>query len=48
LIETRSETAFISALAAHNLKPQALGTVAGLDYSNSHGMRLTLYGGVPK
>jgi len=48
LIETRSETAFISALAAHNLKPQALGTVAGLDYSNGHGMRLTLYGGVPK
>jgi 4-amino-4-deoxy-L-arabinose transferase-like glycosyltransferase len=48
LIETRSETAFISALAAHNLKPQALGTVAGLDYSNDHGMRLTLYGGVPK
>jgi 4-amino-4-deoxy-L-arabinose transferase-like glycosyltransferase len=48
LIETRSETAFISALAGHNLKPQALGTVAGLDYSNDHGMRLTLYGGVPK
>jgi 4-amino-4-deoxy-L-arabinose transferase-like glycosyltransferase len=48
LIETRSETAFISALAAHNLKPQALGTVAGLDYSNGHAMRLTLYGGVPK
>ncbi len=48
LIETRSETAFMSALAAHNLKPQALGTVAGLDYSNGHGMRLTLYSGVPK
>jgi hypothetical protein len=48
LVETRSETTFTAVLAAHNLKPQALGTVAGLDYSNGHGMRLTLYGGEPK
>jgi 4-amino-4-deoxy-L-arabinose transferase-like glycosyltransferase len=48
LIETRSETEFMAALGAHNLKPQAFGTVAGLDYSNGHGMRLTLYSGVPK
>ena len=47
LIETRSETQFTAALAAHRLKPQALGTVAGLDYSNGHGMRLTLYRAVP-
>jgi hypothetical protein len=38
----------MAALGAHNLKPQAFGTVAGLDYSNGHGMRLTLYSGVPK
>ncbi|HEV8014544.1 MAG TPA: glycosyltransferase family 39 protein [Stellaceae bacterium] len=44
LVETRSQTAFLAALAAHHLVPQALGTVAGLDYSNGHGMRLTLYG----
>lgn len=48
LVETRSETAFMAALATHNLKPQALGTVAGLDYSNGHGMRLTLYSVAPK
>jgi hypothetical protein len=48
LVETRSETEFTAALAAHHLKPQALGTVAGLDYSNGHGMRLTLYSGAPK
>jgi 4-amino-4-deoxy-L-arabinose transferase-like glycosyltransferase len=43
LIETRSETAFRAALAVHNLTPQALGAVTGLDYSNGHGMRLTLF-----
>jgi len=48
LIEARSETAFTTALARHNLKPQALGAVAGLDYSNGHGMRLTLYSVTPK
>ncbi|HWE74917.1 MAG TPA: glycosyltransferase family 39 protein [Stellaceae bacterium] len=48
LVETRSETEFMAALAAHNLKAQALGSVAGLDYSNGHGMRLTLYGAAPK
>jgi 4-amino-4-deoxy-L-arabinose transferase-like glycosyltransferase len=48
LIETRSETAFRAALAAHNLAPQALGTVTGLDYSNGHGMRLTLFAGASK
>ena len=48
LIEARSETAFTTALARHNLKPQALGAVAGLDYSNGHGMRLTLYSAAPK
>jgi 4-amino-4-deoxy-L-arabinose transferase-like glycosyltransferase len=48
LIETRSETAFMAALAAHNLKPQAIGTVAGFNYSNGHFMRLTLYSGAPK
>jgi 4-amino-4-deoxy-L-arabinose transferase-like glycosyltransferase len=48
LVETRSETAFITLLAARHLKPQALGTVAGLDYSNGHGMRLTLYSGEAK
>ncbi|HEX3971400.1 MAG TPA: glycosyltransferase family 39 protein [Stellaceae bacterium] len=48
LVETRSETEFMAALAAHKLKPQALGTVAGLDYSNGHGMRLTLYSAAPR
>jgi hypothetical protein len=48
LVETRSETEFMAALAAHNLKPQALGAVAGLNYSNGHGMRLTLYSAAPK
>jgi hypothetical protein len=48
LVETRSETAFMAALDGHKLKPQALGTVAGLNYSNGHGMRLTLYGSAPK
>jgi 4-amino-4-deoxy-L-arabinose transferase-like glycosyltransferase len=44
LVETRSETAFLATLAAHRLMPQALGTVSGFNYSNGHGMRLTLYG----
>jgi 4-amino-4-deoxy-L-arabinose transferase-like glycosyltransferase len=48
LVETRSETEFMTALAAHNLKPQALGAVAGLDYSDGRAMRLTLYSGAPK
>ncbi len=48
LVETRSETTFMAVLATHNLKPRALGTVAGLDYSNGHGTRLTLYSGEPK
>ena len=45
---TALQTAFLAALAAHHLAPQALGTVAGLDYSNGHGMRLTLYGGASR
>jgi 4-amino-4-deoxy-L-arabinose transferase-like glycosyltransferase len=48
LVETRSAAAFSAALAAHDLKPQPLGRVAGLDYSNGHGMELTLYGAMPK
>jgi len=48
LVETRSDTEFRAALAAHHLTPQALGTVSGLDYSNGHGMRLTLYGVAPQ
>ncbi|HEY1506176.1 MAG TPA: glycosyltransferase family 39 protein [Stellaceae bacterium] len=48
LIETRSEDAFRAALAGRNFAPQALGTVSGLDYSNGHGMRLTLYSRIPK
>ena len=44
LVETRSETAFAAALAAHHLKPLPLGTVSGFNYSNGHGLRLTLYG----
>jgi 4-amino-4-deoxy-L-arabinose transferase-like glycosyltransferase len=48
LIETRSETAFRAALAAHHRRPQPLGTVSGFNYSNGHGMRLTLYGAVPE
>jgi 4-amino-4-deoxy-L-arabinose transferase-like glycosyltransferase len=44
LVETRSDSEFRAALAVHQLTPQALGTVSGLDYSNGHGMRLTLYG----
>jgi 4-amino-4-deoxy-L-arabinose transferase-like glycosyltransferase len=48
LVETRSETEFTAALAAHDLKPQALGTIAGLNYSNGHGLRLTLYSSAPK
>jgi 4-amino-4-deoxy-L-arabinose transferase-like glycosyltransferase len=48
LVETRSQTEFDTALAAHGLVPQPLGTIAGLDYSNGHNMRLTLYSGVAK
>jgi 4-amino-4-deoxy-L-arabinose transferase-like glycosyltransferase len=48
LVETRSETAFAAALAAHHLKPQPLGTVSGFNYSNGHGLRLTLYGAAPQ
>lgn len=48
LVETRSETEFRAALAAHGLAAQPLGTVAGLDYSNGHNMRLTLYVGAKK
>ncbi len=48
LVEARSDKDFVAALAAHHLTPQAIGTVAGLDYSNGHEMRLTLYRGVPK
>ena len=48
LIETRSDTAFRAALGAHDLTAQVLGAVSGLDYSNGHGMRLTLYSAVPK
>jgi 4-amino-4-deoxy-L-arabinose transferase-like glycosyltransferase len=48
LIETRSQATFLDALAAHHLAPHTLGTVAGLDYSNGHGMRLTLYSGAPE
>jgi 4-amino-4-deoxy-L-arabinose transferase-like glycosyltransferase len=48
LVETRSQTAFLGAFALHHLAPHALGTVAGLDYSNGHGMRLTLYSGAPE
>jgi len=48
LVETRSVAAFTAALAARDLKPQPLGAVAGLDYSNGHGMELTLYSAVPK
>ncbi|HEY3918562.1 MAG TPA: glycosyltransferase family 39 protein [Stellaceae bacterium] len=48
LVETRSQTEFLATLAARGLAPRALGTVAGLDYSNGHFMRLTLYGGAPR
>lgn len=48
LVETRSETEFLAALAAHGLAPQAHGTIAGLDYSNGHNMRLTLYSSAAK
>jgi 4-amino-4-deoxy-L-arabinose transferase-like glycosyltransferase len=47
LVETRSDSEFRAALAARHLAPEALGTVSGLNYSNGHGMRLTLYGGAP-
>lgn len=48
LVETRSETEFVGELAAHGLAPRALGTIAGLDYSNGHNLRLTLYGSAPR
>lgn len=48
LVETRSDSEFVSELAARGLVPRALGTIAGLDYSNGHNMRLTLYGSAPK
>jgi 4-amino-4-deoxy-L-arabinose transferase-like glycosyltransferase len=48
LVETRSDSEFVRELAARGLAPRALGTIAGLDYSNGHNMRLTLYGSAPK
>lgn len=48
LVETRSESEFVGELAARGLAPRALGSIAGLDYSNGHNMRLTLYGSAPK
>lgn len=48
LVETRSQTEFLAALAARGLAPQPHGTIAGLDYSNGHNMRLTLYSGTTK
>ncbi|HLI20391.1 MAG TPA: hypothetical protein VKV32_04695, partial [Stellaceae bacterium] len=48
LIETRSDPEFVAALATHGLAPRALGTIVGLDYSNGHNMRLTLYSSAPK
>jgi len=48
LVETRSESEFATELAARSLVPRALGAVAGLDYSNGHNMRLTLYSSAPK
>ena len=48
LVETRSDSEFTRELALRGFVPRALGTVAGLNYSNGHNMRLTLYSSAPK
>lgn len=48
LVESRARPAFFVALAARGFKPHALGAVSGLDYSNGHVLRLTLYRGTPQ
>lgn len=48
LVEQRDDSAFRHSIEARGWKPQELGEVAGLDYSNGRAMILRLYRGAPR